>query len=131
MSQISVLPKIRVTCAGGSAGTSSGQTDTERQILGEIEGFLLKYSATPASTIDTQIDTLGADGLPGYQILKLTDNVTDGLFLVRKLPVSTAGAALSSDDSLPIPVMDKLKCTLAQGNVGDYVDIWTFYRPSD
>ena len=132
---ISVSGPHRVTCAGGGAGTSTGEKDTNLQLLGELVGFYIKYSTTPASTIDTEIDTLGTDDIPSYQLLKLTDNVTSGLFLVRKATVDINGAALlyaagGTPQTEPIPIMDKLKITLVQGNIADYADVWTFYRPS-
>lgn len=135
MSNISITQAFRVTCSGGSAGSSAGETDSTYQLFGEVIGFVVKYSANPASTIDTQIDTLGADGMPTYQLLKLSNNVTDGLFLSRKQVVDINGAALLYSTSNPvaekIPVLDKLKMTLAQGNSGDYVDIWCIYKASN
>ncbi len=135
MAKLSVLPKARVTCAGGTSGTSSGETDTVLRVYGEIVMFVVKYSATPAATLDLEVDTLGAEEIPTYQILKLSNNVTDGIFLPRKSTVDINGTALLYSTSNPvaekIPVWDKLKFTLVQGNVGDYADVWTYYIPSD
>lgn len=131
---ISLSGPHRVTCAGGGAGTSTGEKDTTSQLLGEVMGFYIKYSTNPASTIDTEIDTLGTDDVPSYQLLKLTDNVTSGLFLVRKQAVDINGVALiystSNPMAVPIPIIDKLKITLKQGNIADYADVWMFYKPA-
>ncbi len=65
----------------------------------------------------------GLPNAPALTLLSIADAATDGWFFPRAVEhLNSAGSVLTTHTYLPI--MDKVKVTLAQANDGDSVDVW-------
>ena len=108
---ISVLP-IRVTTTG-SAGSATGTGQTARPVRGRVLGVYFNFHASaPGATTDTTLRTKG-QAAPSYNIVALTNTVTDIYVAPAAKPVDSANAAITNA-FVPFVVADYLEVAVAQ-----------------
>ncbi len=109
----------------GGAGTSTNNQTSSVILEGMVAAIYVKYNdSPPAGTADVTVATLGTSpNAPALTLLSKANAATDGWFFPRAVEhLNSDGSALTSHTYLPI--MDKVKVTLAQANDGDSVDVW-------
>lgn len=109
----------------GGAGTSTNNQTSTVVLEGLVAAIYVKYNdSPPGATADVTVATLGTSpNAPALTLLSITNAATDGWFFPRAVEhLNSDATALTSHTYLPI--MDKVKVTLAQANDGDSVDVW-------
>lgn len=109
----------------GGAGVSTNNQTSTAILDGLVAAIYVKYNdSPPAGTADVTVATLGTSpNAPALTLLSVSNAATDGWFFPRAVEhLNSDGTALTSHTYLPI--MDKVKVTLAQANDGDSVDVW-------
>ena len=109
--------------AVGANGEATANKDSSISLEGYVVGVYVDYKGSPpAATTDVTVKTKGTK-LPSYNILKLTNGATNGLYLPRKEAVTDAGAAASGIIDV-IPVFDFLNVLIEGANADDYAEVY-------
>lgn len=112
--------------AVGDNGSATANTDSTIMVRGFVMQAYIQYNdSPPAGTTDVTIRTKGTSpAAPSYNILKVSNAATNGLFVPRKVAVDQTGAALSGENV--IQVEDKVNILIEGANAGDSADVWLF-----
>ena len=100
---------VSVTTTGG-AGVATGSASTSFPIIGEIMAIYLDFHASAPATTDTTIATTNA---PVFNILVVTNSVTDAIKAPRLGAVDSSNAAITNS-FVPFVVADTITVSLAQ-----------------
>lgn len=107
------LITITVTTTG-AAGAATGTGATERPVVGFVHGVYLNWHASAPATTDTTLRTKG-NSAPSYNLLVVSNSVTDAFFATAGSPVNSANAAIT-DAHVPWPVADYLELAIAESD---------------
>lgn len=102
---------IKVTTTGG-AGVATGTGDSGKPIRGRVLGVYFNWHASAPATTDTTLRTKG-NASPSYNLLVVTNSVTDAFIVPAAKPVDNANAAITNAHT-PFPVDDYLEVSVAQ-----------------
>ncbi len=128
-----IVGPINTGLTTGGAGVSTNNADTTQSICGLVAAVYIKYNgAPPAGTTDVTIATKGTSA-PAYNVLKISNAATDGLFLPRKATVDQAGAALlyaagGVGVADLIPVNDIVNVLIEGADDNDSADVWLYLK---
>jgi hypothetical protein len=111
------LVRVAVTTTG-SAGSATGNEDTEYAVNGKLYAVYLDYHASaPGATTDVTITQTEA---PSQTLLTVTDNATDGWYFPREAVCGNTGTGLTYDGTRTVneapPVVGYLTVAVAQSN---------------
>lgn len=121
---INVYGPFNTGASAGGAGVSTANATSTVPLGGILVALYVKYNDSPPSTTDVTIATLGTSpSAPALTLLTLTNANTDGWFYPRALIHNTSGTASTTVYDY-LPLLDKVKVTIAQANDADSVDVW-------
>jgi hypothetical protein len=107
--------------ATGTAGSATGNANSDGPIRGHLYAIHLDFAATISDTTDTTI-TL-AD--PSLTVMSLSDNVTDAWYYPVVTQTNSAGSGLSAYDRTP--VSGRLNAAVAQSTAGNAVTVTVWW----
>ena len=116
--------------AVGSAGVAVANADTPIRLDGRVVAIYVLYNdSPPAGTTDVTIKSVGlTPAPPTYNLLVLTNAVTDGWFYPQVQIDDTAGSPIASEYT-PQMIHDYVNIAIAGANAADSVTVWLLLAP--
>ena len=110
--------------AVGGAGVALSNADIPVLLVGRVVGVYVKYNdSPPAATTDITIATKGTNA-PAVTILAIANAATNGWFYPRPQVHTIAGALISAQYEMGVPIADIVNIKIDQANVNDNIDVW-------